>query len=167
MKNYRSTIASVPALVFAIAGLSSQPAWGGDSHSGYYYPEPKTKEIYVSPLETLPTATKRTRVGFTVGLSKQQLARSYSPGYHVFAKGADGQKLIIVTVDDGRYNTLYRLRAMLAALTAEARDSPLFSQAKNPEDLTFFDLAHLVGFTQITVTDGKELAHRINLDGEN
>ena len=44
-----------------------------------------------------------------------------------FAKGENSEKLIIVATGDGRYDTLYRMRGLLAAMTAEARLSPLFS----------------------------------------
>ena len=107
--------------------------------------------------------TKRARVGFIIGLTKQQLDRAYAPPYHIFAKGFDAQKMIVVASDDGRYDTLNRLRALRASLTSLARMSPLFEQSQQPENLNFFDLARLAGFTQLTISDGDKLAHRINL----
>lgn len=153
----------VLVLIGSLAPMMSASASDGDRHAGYYYPEPQTIEIYVSPLSTMATATKRTRIGFTVGLNARQLKRSFEPGYHIFAKGADGQKMIIVATGSDRYNTLYRMRALLAALTAEARTSPLFREAKQPENLNFLDLARLTGFTQVTISDGDTFAHRIEL----
>ncbi|MEL6505360.1 MAG: hypothetical protein AAFO61_09255 [Pseudomonadota bacterium] len=138
-------------------------AKANDSHAGYYYPEPNTSEVYVSSVDPMPDANKVTRVGFTVGLNAQQLKRAYPPQYHIFAKGAHAQKLIIVASGHTRYDTLYRLRALLAGLTAEARTSPLFRQARNPENLTFLDLLRMTGFEQVTVSDGADLAHRITL----
>ena len=167
MKTYIPSMLKLLAIPVVLTFSLSTSAMAGDSHAGYYYPEPATSEVYVSPLSPLASTSKRTRVGFTVGLSKQQLSRSFAPHYHIFAKGAQAQKLIIVSTGGDRYNTLYRLRALLAGLTAEARNSPLFSQARNPEEMNFFDLARLVGFTQITVSDGNQLSHRINLLGAN
>ncbi len=134
-----------------------------DRHAGIYYPEPNTNEIYSSPFPRLPTANKRTRVGFTVGLNARQMKRAYAPTYHLFAKGAHAQKLIIVAAGDGRYDTLFRMRGLLAAMTAEARLSPLFRQLQNPENVNFFDLVKMTGFSQITVSDGKTYAHRVDL----
>lgn len=164
--SYRSVLAQLvlgAVLFFAIVGTAS----AGDSHANYYYPEPQTKEVYVSPLPILPTESKRSRVGFTVGLNQRQLSRSYAPQYHIFAKGAHAQKMIIVAAGNENYNTLYRLRALLASLTSTARTSPLFSQAPNPEELNFLDLATMAGFTQVTVSDGEAIAHRIKLISEN
>ncbi|MEL6946076.1 MAG: hypothetical protein AAFO73_00380 [Pseudomonadota bacterium] len=134
-----------------------------DRHAGYYYPTPDSDEVYRSKLSTMASATKRTRIGFTVGLNARQLKRGFAPDYHIFAKGAAGQKMIIVSSGSDRYNTLYRMRALLAALSAEARTSPLFRNADEPESLNFFDLAKLTGFTQITISDGETFAHRVML----
>lgn len=143
--------------------VSAASASDRDRHSGYYYPEPQSVEIYDSPLSPMRSANKRTRIGFTVGLNAQQLKRAFPPGYHIFAKGAEGQKMIIVATGPDRYNTLYRLRSLLAALTAQARTSPLFREASEPENLNFLDLARLTGFVQVTISDGDTFAHRIEL----
>ncbi len=132
-----------------------------DSHVGYYYPEIQSSETYISPLSKLPDASKRSRVGFIVGLNARQLKRGYAPGYHMFAKGAEAQKLIIIATEEYRYNTLYRLRALMAALTATARKSPLFSESSAPEELNFLDLMKLAGFTQVTISNGKDVTHQI------
>ena len=151
-------------LLMALVTLCSvTAAVAADSHAGYYYPIPVTSEVYASPLSPMPNVNKRTRIGFTVGLNAQQLKRAYPPQYHIFAKGFSAQKLIIVASGDGRYNTLFRLRALLAGLTADARTSPLFQQTRTPENLNFLDLARLVGFTKVTISDGDKFAHRIDI----
>ena len=58
-----------------------------DNHAGYYYPNPVTSETYVSALNIMTGMNKRSRVGFLIGLNKQQLDRAYPPPYHIFAKG--------------------------------------------------------------------------------
>lgn len=82
------------------------------------------------------------------------------PRFAIFAKGADAEKLILVAVSDGTYNTLYRLRALMAMLTAYARSGPAFQGHPHPEDLTFLDLIYLIGFERLTVSDGRDIAHR-------
>jgi hypothetical protein len=59
------------------------------------------------------------------------------------------------------------MRALLAALTSQARTSPLFAQSNQPENLNFFDLARMAGFTQLTISDGDKFSHQINLLSEN
>jgi len=151
------------ALIALPLMIAASPASASDSHAGYYYPEPNTREVYVSPLDPIPTADRRSRIGLTVGLNAQQLKRGYTPGYHIFAKGAEGEKLIIVATGPDKYDTLYRMRGLLAALTAQARTSPLFQNMQTPEDLNFLDLCRMAGFVQVTVSDGDKFAHRINL----
>lgn len=151
---------------FSLLVLNSN-ACAGDSHAGYYYPTPQTSEVYVSALNVLPTVNKRSRVGFMVGLNRQQIDRAYAPRYHIFAKGFHADKMIVVATGSGQYDTIYRLRALLAALTSQARTSPIFEQTRQPENLNFFDLARLAGFSQITVSDGDKFAHRINLVSAN
>ena len=149
-------------LTLSIFGYSTGAA-AQDSHAGRYYPAPQSSELYNSPFPQMPTAGKRTRVGFTVGLNARQLKRGYAPTYHLFAKGENAEKLIIVATGDSRYDTLYRMRGLLAAMTAEARLSPLFRQLPEPENVNFFDLVKMAGFQQITVSDGRSFAHRIEL----
>ncbi len=132
-----------------------------DRHANYYYPEPLTEEVYASFASRQGNASKRTRVGFTVGLNAQQRKRNHAPTYHMFAKGAEGQKLIIVATEAGRYNTLYRLRALLASLSADARATPLFRKLPSPENANFLDLCKLIGFERVTISDGDKLAHTI------
>lgn len=134
-----------------------------DHHVGYYYPEPRQIEEYGPRVQTLPNATVSTRVGFVVGLSKALRERPYAPSYAVFEKGDDSDKLIIVALEDGVLDTLYRARAVLADLTQSARLLPAFQEARDRNRLTFFDLAKLLGFKQITVSDGRDFAHQVIL----
>ncbi|MFD0915655.1 hypothetical protein ACFQ14_04485 [Pseudahrensia aquimaris] len=150
------------SLLFALT-MASGAARASDSHAGYYYPEPTSRETYTASMAQGPSASKRSRVGFTVGINKTQQKRGYAPRYHIFAKGADAQKLIIVGTGSSDYNTLFRLRALMASLTADARATPLFANMPEPENLNFLDLCKLIGFTQVTVSDGDTLAHRIDI----
>lgn len=152
-------------LVFAllIPAASAQDA-EGPGQDGYYYPVPQTEERYRPRVETSGRADRRTRIAFTTGLTAQMLAAPSPPRFAIFAKGAEAEKLILVAVQDGAFNTLFRLRALMAMLTAYARSSPAFEGHPHPEDLTFLDLIYLIGFEQITVSDGREVAHRIVLD---
>ena len=48
-----------------------------------------------------------------------------------------------------------------AILTHIARESPMFVSFKVEEIFTFLDLLKLLGFEQLTVTDGDRFAHQI------
>jgi hypothetical protein len=130
-------------------------------HPGYYYPPPQSEETYTSPLKPLDGVDRTSRIGLVVGITKQQNERNFSPGFHIFAKGAYAEKLILVATEDGRYDTLYRLRALLASLSSEARLSDLFQKSGTPEQLNFLDLLKLAGITQLTISNGRDLSHTI------
>ncbi len=132
-------------------------------HAGYYYPAGGTEEVFESKVSTLPGVNRKSRVGLVAGLIKRQLERQYDPGYVIIAKGGDAEKMIIVATQDGRFDTIYRLRALVAALDSEARFSPLFQASGAPEYLSFLDLLKLAGFTQVTLSNGRDLAHTIQI----
>jgi hypothetical protein len=133
-------------------------------HEGYYYPKPQTLEHFVSSAITLPDSDKIRRQGFVIGMTKQLLGGKYAPGFAIFAKGNQSEKLIIVGMIDGQLNTVYRARALLAELTAVARSTPFFQQNTQPEESTFFDFMKLLGFRQITISDGRAFAHQVIVD---
>jgi hypothetical protein len=82
----------------------------------------------------------------------------------VFAKGDDAEKLLIVALKDGVIDTLYRARALLAMLTSVARGTPLFQELGVAETFTFFDLLKILGFTQLTISDGDAFAHQVKVE---
>jgi hypothetical protein len=144
--------------------FSQEPAEEQSLHEGYYYPKPKTLEHYVSRTITLGESDKVRRQAFIIGMTKQLLDGKYAPSFAIFAKGDQSEKLIIVGMVDGQLNTIYRARALLAQLTAVARSTPFFQQNTQPEEATFFDFMKLLGFRQITITDGREFAHQVVVD---
>ena len=145
-----------------LAACAAPAAGAEERHVGYYYPELTSQEVYQSRARMAREAGRNERIGFTVATINRMLSRPYPPPYIIFAKGEDAEKLIIVALDE-RMATLYRARAVLAQLTAEARATDLFRNLAVDDYYTFFDLARLLGFQEITVSDGLEWAHRIEL----
>jgi hypothetical protein len=160
-----------------IAAAQSQPADGtnpasstkapdqekGERQANYYYPQPQTREVYVSQATILSDSDRDRRIGFVIGLTQQMLSNPYPPTFAVFAKGDEAERLIVVSLVDGGYNTLYRARALFAMLTAVARTTPFFRDNAVDDIFNFFDLCRLLGFKEIVWSDGKELAHQIVL----
>ncbi|MGS4887618.1 hypothetical protein [Roseibium sp. MB-4] len=152
------------ACIAAVLTAATLPSSAFDSHAGYYYPAPQTSEPYISNVETALDANKRSRAAFVIGLAAQQSKQAYAPGYHLFAKGAELEKLIIVAKGDGQYDTLYRMRALLASLTSMARGTELFARTDQPQELNFLDFCKLIGFKQVTVSNGKDVTHQIKVN---
>jgi len=134
-----------------------------DRHEGYYYPPLTSSEVYEARISALPDSDRRRRLGFVSGLAKQLSELPYPAPYAVFAKGDEAEKLIIVAYDDGMLDTVYRARALFATMTSLIRLGPLFQGTPIDDIATFFDLAKLLGFEHITVSDGRKFAHRIVL----
>jgi len=141
-------------------------ASAADRHAGYYYPEPSSTENYVARSRTLVGTDKKRRLGFVTLMTNRMIAGRYAPPYAVFAKGDRSEKLIIVGMGD-YVSSLYQARALLAMLTAQARTTPIFKEFGVEEVFTFFDLLHMLGFEQVTVTDGRTFAHQVTIKAGN
>jgi len=132
-----------------------------DRHAGYYYPPPQSEEVYEARARTLLNADRGMRLNFINTVTSEQFSEAYPPQYAMFAKGDDAEKMIIVSLYDDAYGTLYRARGLLAILSSVARQSPFFREHKVENLFTFFDLLKLLGFTQLTISDGDTYAHRV------
>lgn len=141
----------------------SPSARAQDRHAGYYYPEVTSSEVYHSRIATLADSDRTRRIGFVTGVTAGQTERPYAPITAMFAKGGEAEKLILVGLQDGPMDTLFRARAVLAMLTATARTTAVFRDLDPQSQYTFLDLLKLLGFTQITVSDGRSWAHQIEI----
>jgi hypothetical protein len=149
------------ALALAGVLLAPAPAGADDRHVGYYYPPPQTIETYEARADTLPDSDRTRRIGFVVELTQQMLSNPYAPEFAVFAKGDEAEKMLIVALRDDVIDTIYRARALLAMLTSVARATPLFQDYGVAEVFTFFDLLKILGFSQLTISDGEGFAHQV------
>ncbi|WP_020592007.1 hypothetical protein [Kiloniella laminariae] len=140
-----------------------QSAQAEDRHAGYYYPEPIYREIYHARAKPLETASRKTRVAFVTAITQENMKREFPPEAAIFAKGEDAEKLIIVGLVDGRLDTIYRARAIFANMTAAVRTLPIFQELGVQDVFTFFDLAALMGFKQVTITNGRNFTHQVVL----
>ena len=149
----------------AVLGLSGMPSptAADDRHEGYYYPTVDSREVYEARVDTLAGSDRHRRLGFVTGIAAGQGERPYAPVTAFFAKGAASDKAILVALTDGRMDTLFRARAILAMLTAQARTTPVFRDLDPNANYTFLDLLKLLGFTQLTVSDGRSYAHQFEI----
>ena len=149
------------ALAFVCFAVSVS---ANDRHAGYYYPKPVTTEAYRSRTRTLPDASRQARVAFVTSITKSMTKNCSSPlQFAMYSKGSRQQKLIIVGLRDDAYNTIFRARALLAQLTVVARTIRLVRERMKPSHLTFLEFLNLMGFEQLTVSDGKEFSHQITI----
>lgn len=139
------------------------PSAADDRHAGYYYPKATSTEDYTPRAPALADNDRTRRRDFISAIVREIADAPYAPTYAMFAKGTNAEKLIIVGVQDGFYDTVYRARALFAALTALARETPLFQEFDQDDQFTFFDLCYMLGFEQITISNGRDFTHQIHL----
>ncbi|MEO0819456.1 MAG: hypothetical protein AAF074_03425 [Pseudomonadota bacterium] len=134
------------------------------AQEGYYYPPITSEERFSRTLTGVPPAARPVRVGFVVQITKAQLEAPETPRFVIFAKGKEAEHMIIVALDDEVFRTLYRARAVLAQLTSNARGTDFFKQSGIQNVATWFDLAKLLGFEDIVISDGDSWSHRVILE---
>ena len=150
---------------FLLLFSTFMPAWAQDRHAGYYYPIPdRPTEIYTSRAQIMADAARATRIGFVTAIAAQNRKLPFAPPAVMFAKGSEAQKLIIVALQDGRIDTVFRARALFADMTAQARILPLFQQLGVQDTFTFFDLLKLLGFKQLTISNGRDFTHQVIIE---
>lgn len=156
--------AALPALAQPAkpAPAAAAPA-AEDKYVGYYYPKPTTIENYTSPMQMIAGAERQQRVQFVTVVSQGTIQSAYRVPYAVFVKGDKAEKLIIVGLQPGELNSIYRVRAILANMTTMSRLSPFFQERTVAEDANFYDLLKMLGFTQLTATDGEKFAYQVNV----
>ena len=152
---------AVAILVLMIAGTGAAAA--KDNREGYYYPPVSSEEIFVRSIASPPPAGRAVRTNFINEITKAQLAAPANPRFVIFAKGGAAEHMIIVALDDEIFRTLYRARAQLAQLTANARGTEFFRATNLQFIATWFDLAKMLGFEDIVISDGDTWSHRILL----
>lgn len=129
---------------------------------GYYYPSVGSVEVFERDLTGAAARPGRdVRVGFVTQVTKAQLAADHAPRFSIFAKGAQAEHMIIVALDDEVFKTIFRARAVLAQLTSNARGTDFFINNGIETTATWFDLAKLLGFRDLVISDGHSWSHRV------
>lgn len=148
------------ALLMALAGGAA----AADGQEGYYYPPITSTEVFDRDLAVTPGADRATRIGFVTQVTAQQLQAPTPPRYAIFAKGAEAEEMIIVALDDGIFDTLYRARAVMAQLSAPARTTEFFVQQELADVATYYDMIKIMGFKNLTLSDGETWSHRVDFE---
>jgi hypothetical protein len=143
---------------------AAQDASSEDDRVSYYYPPITSDEVFVRDLVSTPPADRAVRTNFMTEVTKAQLAAPEPPRFAVFAKGEDAEHMIIIALDDEIFRTLYRARALLAQLTSNVRGTKFFVDSNLQFTATWFDLAKMLGFEDIVISDGATWSHRIALE---
>jgi len=160
-----SAAAQTPKPAAKAASAAATPATSSpdERYVGYYYPKPTSTETFTSQMQTIGGVDRQARIQFVTVVSQGTLQAAYRVPYAVFAKGDKADHLIIVGLRSGELDTIYRIRALLANMTTMSRTSPFFQEHTVAEDATFFDLLKILGFADVTVSDGEKIAHQVTI----
>jgi len=148
----------IAALILVVAPLSANAE---DRREGYYYPPITSEEVFDRTIAKAPEAIAPVRTAFITEVTKSQLKSPSKPRISIFAKGGEKQHLIVVALDDEIFDTLFRARAVMAQLTSHARTTPFFKKNGIQFNATWFDLAKILGFEDIVISDGKTWSHKV------
>jgi len=153
----------LPAVIAVLVLMLALAPWSAAAdQEAYYYPPIGSEEIFARSLtDDTSGATREVRIAFITQITKAQLAAPEAPEFVIFAKGGEAEHMIIVAIDDDIFSTLFRARAVLAQLTANARGTEFFIQNDIADRATWFDLARLLGFQDLVISDGETWAHRV------
>lgn len=151
------------AIALAVLIAITAPAKAEDIREGYYYPAVTSEETFVRSLGNTPPANRAVRANFITEITKAQLDAPEAPQYVIFAKGKTAEHMIILALEDDVFRTLYRARAVMAQLTSNARNTDFFKANNLQFVATWFDLAKILGFEDIVISDGVTWSHRIIL----
>ncbi|MEM7506413.1 MAG: hypothetical protein AAF415_06685 [Pseudomonadota bacterium] len=134
------------------------------SKENYYYPPINSEEVFERKItDQAPPSDRNVRVNFMTQITKAQLAAPETPRFAIFAKGKNAQNMIIIALDDEVFRTIFRARGVLAQLTSNARGTDFFINSGIATHATWFDLAKLLGFEDIVISDGQLWSHRVML----
>ena len=145
-----------------LAALAAPAAAFESDRAGYYYPEIGSQEAFRRDLGQPPARPgRRVRTAFITQITRAQLAAPETPRFVIFAKGGEAEHMIIVATSDDVFRTLFRARAGLAQPTANARATDFFVNNSIQSEATWFDLAKLLGFEDLVISDGVTWSHRV------
>lgn len=152
-----SPFTTIAFCIFAFLGSVA----AAEERVGYYYPPITSTEIFERTLAATPDADRAVRIGFVTQVTQQQLQAPATPRYVMFAKGAEAEEMIIVALDDHVFASLFRARAIMAQLSAPARQTAFFIEKQLADVATFYDMLKIMGFKTLTLSDGVRWTHQV------
>ena len=153
----RSTALALAALLLAPSLAAAQLG------SDYYYHAPTITERYVSNTAPLVEADAKRRQKFVAGIVGGLLTRPHPLSFAIFAIGDRTEELVIVSRQEGQLDAPCRARAMHEVMTVIARASRTVGSFGLDESVTFLDIANMLGFSGVTISDGADYTHHFSI----
>jgi len=144
--------------------LQAPHVLSADRYVGYYYPIPNNVESYKARMRVLVNTSPIVRLNTIEKIKKDFRDKSFSSQFAIFAKGKFAEKMIIVSLIRDNLDTIYRARALLESMSKVIHAVPLLRKAEIEFGFNIFDLLKMLGFKQVTVSDGEKFSYQVFLN---
>lgn len=157
---------TVPGETPAGAAAPAAIALDETTGAGVYFPPPTSTERADIRFAAMAGVGPQQRQGFVdqVNLAASNPARPVP----IVAQsvGADRQTLVLMHLGAEGPTTPYMARAILARLTSILRFAPAVTEMGLSSEFDVYNMAAVLGFQRIIVTDGRSFAHDVSLKPE-
>lgn len=155
----------------ALAGCATMPtAWKSETTAvdnitgeGMYYPQVSSVETPDIRFGSMAGVGPRERQFFVdqVNLAASTPGRSFP--IVAQAVGEDRETLVFVHLDTESPMTPYLARGILARMTSITRSAPAITEMGLSSEFDVYNMAAMLGFSRVLVTDGRDFAHQADL----
>lgn len=168
----RRTIAA--AITLALLGAcqtAPSPTGFADSYQvdpntgeGRFFPPVADTEIHATSYGVMVDAGPLQRQFFTDRINMETSSRGQMAPIVVQSTGEKREVLVLMVPGGEQGLTPYIARALLARTTSIIRFAPLVSEMGMSDQLDVYDVAAVLGFKQVVVTDGRDVAYVTKLE---
>lgn len=156
-------VCALAVSVAAAALVGAHEAWA-QTGEGWYYPEPTAVEAYRPQTAVAAESDRNRRVAFVTNVTNFLLQQFFAPRYAFVATGKDATELVVVELSGDCPRTVYFARVALESMSAVVRATSFAKELGLEHELTFLDLANLLGFESVVFTDADRFAYRVTME---
>jgi hypothetical protein len=144
--------------------LGQQPlAVNQEAGAGVYFPTPTSAETREPEFRSGIDPGPERRQFFTDQVNLAAATSARQAPIVVQAVGEERRTLVFTVLETTSEPTPYLARALLARATSIIRFAPAIAEMGISQDFDVYNMASLLGFTSIVVTDGRDFAHEIRI----
>ena len=132
--------------------------------AGQFFPPVTTMVARPVRFGAMNGASPEQRQYFTDRVNMETSGRGLTAPIAVQSTGDDQDVLVVMVSGFNEPLTPYISRGLLARMTSIIRFAPTITEMGLSQELDVYDVAAVLGFTQIVVTDGREVSYGTKLE---
>ena len=171
MKRYNIFAAAAAiSLAAACQSVPVEPATNAlhfaesETGEGQFFPRVTATEVRPVRFGAMGGASPEQRQYFTDRVNMETSGRGLAAPIVVQSTGDDQDVLVVMVSGFHEPLTPYISRGLLARMTSIIRFAPTITEMRLSQELDIYDVAAVLGFTQIVVTDGREVSFGTKLE---